>query len=271
MKYEKEIGLYLANMLLEMVAVYEDGVTGFALDHVKSMEAFGKASPLYQKKALKAYQDSFDKHEHEGQNSAHEHGMNAARETFARAKKNARANQNRKNRDDLMGSLGLTKVKGAVSGKTYWESEDLGESKYYHDPKWLESKGHKERVRDGYSYVGSTKIKNGIKHVYSLPSDHETPGDHRFVKKGTWHTTIHENEIREDEKPITQSHIDASYAKVLAAHRAHAKAANAGYGERTTTPGSMEKKDARIRELQNKHQAAAVAHKALVKRFEAQK
>jgi hypothetical protein len=39
-----------------------------------------------------------------------------------------RKNQARKDRDDIRRSMGLTKVKGAVSGKTYWESEDS------HDP-----------------------------------------------------------------------------------------------------------------------------------------
>ena len=44
-------------------------------------------------------------------------------EEIAAKKKAAakRARQNRKVRDDLMESIGLTKVKGAVSGKTYWE------------------------------------------------------------------------------------------------------------------------------------------------------
>jgi len=35
--------------------------------------------------------------------------------------KTIRANNRRKERDSIMASLGLTKVKGAVSGKTYWE------------------------------------------------------------------------------------------------------------------------------------------------------
>ena len=40
------------------------------------------------------------------------------------AKKKAaakRARQNRKERDEVMKSCGLTKVRGAVSGKIYWE------------------------------------------------------------------------------------------------------------------------------------------------------
>jgi len=35
--------------------------------------------------------------------------------------KAAAAARKRRENDDLMRSLGLTKVKGAVSGKTYWE------------------------------------------------------------------------------------------------------------------------------------------------------
>jgi len=35
--------------------------------------------------------------------------------------KRKRRNASRKERDDVMRSLGLTKVKGAVSGRTYWE------------------------------------------------------------------------------------------------------------------------------------------------------
>jgi hypothetical protein len=121
MSYAKQIGNYLADLIVEMVSLAEEGVSGFELDHVKGMDDFKSAKPIYKQKALTAYQHSFDKHEHEGQHSAHEHGMSAAREVFARAKKNAKANNNRRMRDDMMGSLGLTKVKGAVSGKTYWE------------------------------------------------------------------------------------------------------------------------------------------------------
>lgn len=50
-----------------------------------------------------------------------------------------RAGAARKDRDATMKSLGLNKVKGAVSGKTYWESEELGEEKdpyaEFRDPK----------------------------------------------------------------------------------------------------------------------------------------
>jgi hypothetical protein len=35
--------------------------------------------------------------------------------------KTRKATQNRKNRDDVMRSCGLTKVFGAVSGRVYWE------------------------------------------------------------------------------------------------------------------------------------------------------
>ena len=35
--------------------------------------------------------------------------------------KRERANLRRKQRDELMRSLGLTKVRGAVSGRVYWE------------------------------------------------------------------------------------------------------------------------------------------------------
>lgn len=38
-----------------------------------------------------------------------------------KAIRNAKARANRKAREDVMRSLGLTKVKGAVSGRTYWE------------------------------------------------------------------------------------------------------------------------------------------------------
>jgi hypothetical protein len=125
MSFETEIGTHLANLIVEMVSITEEGVSGFELDHVKGMDDFKSAKPIYKQKALTAYQKSFDKHEHEGQHSAHEHGMSAAREVFARAKKNAKANNNRKFRDDAMSSMGLTKVKGAVSGKTYWESTEF--------------------------------------------------------------------------------------------------------------------------------------------------
>jgi hypothetical protein len=128
MSYEKEIGTHLANIIVEMVnTLNEEGVSGFQTDHVKSMPEFAKANKLYQGKAIKAYENSFDKHEHEGQHSAHEHGMNAAREVFVRMKKNAKASTNRRFRDDAMSSMGMTKVKGAVSGKTYWESEARSE------------------------------------------------------------------------------------------------------------------------------------------------
>ena len=124
MSYEKEIGTHLANLIVEMVSIVEEGerVTGFELDHVKSMDAFQKAAPVYKQKALKAYEDSFDKHEHEGQAKAHEHGMNAAREVFVRMKKNAKASSNRRERDGVMRDMGMTKVRGAQSGKAYWES-----------------------------------------------------------------------------------------------------------------------------------------------------
>jgi len=50
-----------------------------------------------------------------------------------------RAGSARKDREDTMRSLGLNKVKGSVSGKTYWESEELGEEKdpyaEFRDPK----------------------------------------------------------------------------------------------------------------------------------------
>ena len=42
-------------------------------------------------------------------------------EQYAKIRKSVIAAVNRKQKDDLMTSLGLTKVKGAVSGKTYWE------------------------------------------------------------------------------------------------------------------------------------------------------
>ena len=35
--------------------------------------------------------------------------------------KNKRTNQNRKDRNEAMKSLGLVKVRGSVSGQTYWE------------------------------------------------------------------------------------------------------------------------------------------------------
>lgn len=36
-------------------------------------------------------------------------------------KRRQRANANRKAKDAIMRSMGLTKVRGAVSGRTYWE------------------------------------------------------------------------------------------------------------------------------------------------------
>ena len=36
-------------------------------------------------------------------------------------RKTSKANRNRQMRDDVMRSCGLTKVRGAVSGKVYWE------------------------------------------------------------------------------------------------------------------------------------------------------
>lgn len=38
-----------------------------------------------------------------------------------KALRNAKARANRKVRDQIMRDLGLTKVRGAVSGRTYWE------------------------------------------------------------------------------------------------------------------------------------------------------
>lgn len=40
---------------------------------------------------------------------------------YADLRKKAQTNSNRAQRDDLLDSLGLKKVRGAVSGKTYWE------------------------------------------------------------------------------------------------------------------------------------------------------
>jgi hypothetical protein len=40
---------------------------------------------------------------------------------YARLRKMAIANLRRTERDDAMRSIGLKKVRGAVSGKTYWE------------------------------------------------------------------------------------------------------------------------------------------------------
>ena len=80
---------------------------------------------------------------------------------------------------------------------------------------------------------------------------------------------VYGDELNEGVKNPTQDQIDASYAKVVATHRAHAKAADTGYGERTRTPGDMKKKDDHIKALQIKHQKAAEAHKALVKKFAA--
>lgn len=40
---------------------------------------------------------------------------------YARLRKLALKNRDRADRDDVMRSLGLTKVYGAVSGQTYWE------------------------------------------------------------------------------------------------------------------------------------------------------
>ena len=40
---------------------------------------------------------------------------------YARLRKLALKNRDRADRDDVMRSMGLTKVYGAVSGQTYWE------------------------------------------------------------------------------------------------------------------------------------------------------
>jgi hypothetical protein len=40
---------------------------------------------------------------------------------YADLRKKALAAINRKNKDDIMESMGLTKVRGSVSGKIYWE------------------------------------------------------------------------------------------------------------------------------------------------------
>lgn len=42
-------------------------------------------------------------------------------ELYLELRKKALVNRSRKNRDDIMTSFGLTKVRGAVSGRTYWE------------------------------------------------------------------------------------------------------------------------------------------------------
>jgi hypothetical protein len=54
------------------------------------------------------------------QNALEIHKSMNCRECAARAK-TRRANLQRKNRDDVYRSCGLTKVIGAVSGSTYWE------------------------------------------------------------------------------------------------------------------------------------------------------
>ena len=43
------------------------------------------------------------------------------KEQYTAIRKSVITSVNRKARDEAMTSLGLTKVKGAVSGKTYWE------------------------------------------------------------------------------------------------------------------------------------------------------
>jgi hypothetical protein len=97
-----------------------------------------------------------------------------------------------------------------------------------------------------------------------MPYDYSNYGNHPGARKSAI------ADFSESETSLTQSHIDASYQKVLKAKRAHERAANAGYGKRTNTPGAMNDKDSNIRRLQDAHHAAAVAHKALVKRFETQ-
>lgn len=44
-----------------------------------------------------------------------------ATEAFKAESKRIAANKRRRERDQLMRDLGLTKVRGAVSGRTYWE------------------------------------------------------------------------------------------------------------------------------------------------------
>jgi hypothetical protein len=42
-------------------------------------------------------------------------------ETQKKIRKQRKTAANRKNKDEIMKSLGLEKVKGVISGKTYWE------------------------------------------------------------------------------------------------------------------------------------------------------
>ena len=42
-------------------------------------------------------------------------------EEYMRLRKRAQTNARQRERDDVLRDLGLTKVRGAVSGKTYWE------------------------------------------------------------------------------------------------------------------------------------------------------
>lgn len=42
-------------------------------------------------------------------------------EEYMKLRKRVIANRNRRERDECLRSLGLTKVRGSVSGKTYWE------------------------------------------------------------------------------------------------------------------------------------------------------
>lgn len=63
----------------------------------------------------------------------------------ARAQRSSSA---RKDREDTMRSLGLNKVKGAVSGKTYWESEETPKSEA---PKSETSKPPKKKRRQSFA------------------------------------------------------------------------------------------------------------------------
>ena len=47
--------------------------------------------------------------------------LETAEEKAKREARNKRARNNARERDAIMRSMGLTKVKGAVSGQTYWE------------------------------------------------------------------------------------------------------------------------------------------------------
>lgn len=135
MGYGKEIGTHLANLIVEMVLSEE----GNAYDQVLTNPKHGYVYHGTDQDNVSTYHHLNGSHvalnghtgnwEHKGKNkklvATTGESPKSLESHLNKVASRAKSSQNQKWRNDTMKSLGLNKVRGAVSGKTYWESANL--------------------------------------------------------------------------------------------------------------------------------------------------